>query len=255
MIDTASDLTDDAFLGGRLRIYQRRKGHRSGHDAILLAASTPIVSGDRVVEFGAGVGVAGLAVALRAKGVALTLVDNDAAMVELATTNAQRNGVAAACIQLDIGARADAFFEAGLEPDSFDRAMMNPPFNDPARHQASPDGPRRAAHQDSGATLDIWVHAARRLLKPGGTLTLIWRAEGLADVLAALGRGFGGVVILPVHPKSGAAAIRVLVRATKGSRAPIALSQGIMLGDEAGRPEAAINDVLRGDNVLPLAEL
>ena len=237
MSDHVADITDDMFLGGRLRILQRRRGHRSGHDAILLAASTPAVSGDRVVEFGAGVGVAGLAVALRAKNVALTLVDNDAAMVELATTNAKRNGIAAACVELDIAASAAAFFEAGLEPDSFDGVMMNPPFNDSARHQASTDVSRRAAHEDAGATLDIWIHAARRLLKSGGTLTLIWRAEGLADVLAALGRGFGGIAILPVHPKSGAAAIRVLVRATKGSRAPLALCPGIMLADEAGRPE------------------
>lgn len=250
----SADITDDAFLGGRLRIHQPRKGHRAGHDAVLLAAATPALAGDHVVEFGSGVGVAGLAVAFREKQVALTLIDNDPAMIALAATNASRNAVAATTVELDIAARADAFFAAGLMPDGFDRVMMNPPFNDASRHQASPDAGRRSAHENAGTTLNVWIHAARRLLKPGGTLTLIWRADGLAEVLAALGRGFGGVVILPVHPKSGAAAIRVLVRATKGSRTPLALCAGIVLVEGAG-PGAAIDDVLRGKQLLPLAAL
>lgn len=249
------DITDDAFLGGRLRIFQPRKGHRAGHDAVLLAAATPAISGDRIVEFGAGVGIAGLAVASRATDVALTLVDADPAMLDLAAANAARNAIPATTVQLNVAARADVFFEAGLPPDGFDRVLMNPPFNDAARHQASPDGARRAAHEDPGATLDVWIHAARRVLKPGGTLSLIWRAEGLADVLAALGRGFGGVAILPVHPKSGDAAIRVIVRAAKGSRTPLAVSQGIVLGDQAGRPDADIDAVLRGEKLLALAAL
>ena len=57
-------------------------------------------------------------------------------------------------------------------------------------------------------TLESWIHAARRMLKSGGVLTLIWRADGLAEVLAALDRGFGSLAILPIHgeprrPRSG----------------------------------------------------
>ena len=51
----------------------------------------------------------------------------------------------------------------------------------------------------AAATLESWVHAARRILKSGGVLTLIWRADGIAEVLAALDRGFGSLAILPVH--------------------------------------------------------
>ena len=54
-------------------------------------------------------------------------------------------------------------------------------------------------------------------------LTLIWRADGLAEVLAALDRGFGSVAILPVHGEAQAPAIRVLVRAIKGGRAPLSI--------------------------------
>src|ERR1700682_3551540 len=68
MTDPAGEFTEDAFLGGRLRLRQPKSGHRSGHDAMLLAAATSARSGDRVVDFGAGVGAAGLAVAKRGAG-------------------------------------------------------------------------------------------------------------------------------------------------------------------------------------------
>src|SRR5260370_32609704 len=69
------DLTDDAVLGGRLRLLQLRHGHRFGHDAILLAAATPARDGNRVADLGAGVGAARLALAARVPGAPVVLVE------------------------------------------------------------------------------------------------------------------------------------------------------------------------------------
>ena len=77
-------------------------------------------------------------------------------------------------------------------------------------------------------------------------LTLIWRADGLAEVLAALSAGFGSVAVLPVYPRPDAPAIRVLVRASKGGSAPLALHAGLTLNDSQGQPTAAAEAVLRG---------
>jgi len=82
------DLTEDAFLGGQLRLRQLKSGHRAGHDAMLLAAATPARRGDRVADFGAGVGAAGLAVARRVAGIDLVLVEIDATLASLARANA-----------------------------------------------------------------------------------------------------------------------------------------------------------------------
>lgn len=251
MADPA-DLTEDLFLGGRLRLRQPRRGHRAGHDAILLAAATPARPGQRVADFGAGVGAAGLALARRVGGLDLVLVEIDAALAALARENAEANAVAAHVAALDVAADAATFAAAGLGPDSLDVVLMNPPFNDASRHQASPDAGRQVAHMAASDMLATWVHAARRVLKPGGVLTLIWRPEGLARVLAALDRGFGGVEILPVHPAPGRAAIRVLVRAVKGGRAPTVLHPGLTLGGDRAA-EAALQPVLRGEAILPLA--
>lgn len=246
------EVTEDAFLGGRMRLRQPRRGHRAGHDAMLLAAATPAQTGQRVVEFGAGVGAAGLALATRIGSLDLVLVEIDEALAELARVNVALNGLNARVLVLDIAARADAFAAAGLAPDSADIVLMNPPFNVASRFRSSPD--KQAAHIAADDTLVQWVHAARRILRPGGVVTLIWRADGLADVLAALGRGFGSIAIMPVHSTPAAPAIRIVVRAAKGGRAPMELFPPLLLNNEAGDSTPEARAILEGRATLPLAQ-
>ncbi len=248
----AADLTEDGFLGGQLRLKQKRSGHRAGHDAILLAAATDARAGDRVVDFGAGVGTAGLALARRVEGIRLSLVEIDPELAELARGNAALNAITAEAIVLDVAADAQAFAARGLLPDSVDAVLMNPPFNDAARHRGSPDQARHTAHVAREETLHAWVHAARRILRSNGVMTLIWRADGIADVMAALSRGFGSIAILPVHGEAGKPAIRVLVRAVKGGRAPTRLLPGLMLNDESNVPGKEVIAILEGRAALPL---
>ncbi|MGB6254514.1 MAG: methyltransferase [Bradyrhizobium sp.] len=253
MIELMGEVTEDAFLGGKLRLRQPKSGHRAGHDAMLLAAATPARSGDRVVDFGSGVGAAGLAVAKRVAGIKPVLVEIDEGLSELARANAVANAIAAEILVLDVTSTAEKFAAAGLLPDSVDVVLMNPPFNDASRHRASPDGARAIAHVAAAETLDGWIHAARRILKSGGNLVMIWRADGIADVLAALGRGFGSLMVLPIHADAASPAIRVLIRATKGGRAPTCLLAGLVLNDEADRPTLEAKAILAGEGPLPLA--
>jgi tRNA1(Val) A37 N6-methylase TrmN6 len=246
--------TDDAVLDGRLRLRQPARGHRFGHDAILLAASCPARLGELVVELGAGVGAAGLALAARVDGAMVTLVEINPQLAALAAENAERNQLAerVRAVVLDVAAPARAFAAVGLRPESVMRVLMNPPFNDPARQRVSPDRSRRLAHAAAKATLAHWIKGAARLLRPRGTLSLIWRADGLRDVMEALASGFGAVTVLPVHPKPGEPAIRILVCATKGSRAPFVLLPGLSLADRSGRPTPEAETVLRTGLPLPL---
>ena len=253
IIDPALDVTEDAFLGGDLRLRQLKSGHRAGHDAMLLAAATPARKGDRVADLGAGAGAAGLAVARRVGDIDLVLVEIDETLAGLARVNADANALAAEVIVLDVESAADAFTAANLHPDSVDIVLMNPPFNDAARHRVSPDRARGIAHVATATTLSNWIHAARRILKSRGVLTLIWRADGIAEVLAALDHGFGSLEILPVHGEVKAPANRVLIRATKGGRAPTQIYPGLMLNDESGVPNKAVQEILAGKGILPLA--
>jgi tRNA1(Val) A37 N6-methylase TrmN6 len=245
-----TDVSDDAVLGGRLRLLQPRQGHRFGHDAILLAAAVQARADNRGVELGAGVGAAGLALAARVAGLSLTLLDVDPALTALANENAKRNGlgerVSAHC--LDIAASADAFAAAGLAPASADLVLTNPPFNDPVRHNASPDPARRAAHM--GGSLAPWLEVAARLLRHGGSLTLILRADAFADVVTLLQAEFGSISVIPVYPRPQSAAIRIIVGAIKGGRRPLVMRPGLVLNDDRG-PTADAEAVLRNGVALP----
>ncbi len=246
--------SEDAVLGGRLRLRQPLRGHRVGHDAMLLAAATGAHAGEHAVDLGAGVGGAGLALARRVPGLHVSLIEIDAALAALAADNARLNGLEArvgafACDAEDSAALA----AAGLKQGATDRVLMNPPFHDARRQNVSPDPRRRLAHAAAPGLLTRWAASAAWLLNPGGMLTLIWRADGLDDVLAALKDEFGAVMVLPVLPGPDRPAIRVLVRAVKGGEGTPEHLPPLVLNDADGRPSAAAEAVLRGGETLPLA--
>jgi tRNA1(Val) A37 N6-methylase TrmN6 len=250
-------ITDDAALGGRLRLRQPARGHRFGHDAILLAASVPARAGDVAIDLGAGVGAAGLALARRVEGVTVRLIEINIGLASLAAENAERNGLAdrVTAVALDVVGRAEWFAAAGFAPASADLVLMNPPFHDAGRVQASPDADRRVAYLAAPGAFAAWLGSAARLLRSGGILTAIYRADAMDALIGLLEPAFGAVAIQPVHPKPNAAAIRILVRAVKDASAPLRLLPGVVLNGDDGRPTAAAEAVLRGGEALPLASL
>lgn len=252
--DALIDTTDDAVLGGRLRLLQPRRGHRFGHDAILLAAACAGRDGDRIVELGAGVGAAGLALAWRVRGARVTLVEVDAELAALAAQNAARNELADRVDVRVLDVRSAAELEdGGLSPGSYDAVLMNPPFNDPGRHRASPESGRRAAHMAAPDGVTAWLTTAARLLRPGGIVTVIYRADGAAELLNEIGRDFGAVRLMPIYPKPKASAIRIIMAAAKASRTPLSILPGLVLADDDGAGTAEAEAVLRNGAALPLA--
>ncbi len=87
-------VTEDAFLGDRLRLRQPAKGHRAGTDAILLAAAAPAEVSGLALDIGAGVGAAGLALTKLRPQITFGLVENDPFAAALARDNLSLNGLA-----------------------------------------------------------------------------------------------------------------------------------------------------------------
>ena len=93
-----------------------------------------------------------------------------------------------------------------------------------------------------------------RMVRTKGTITLIHRADRLGDLLALLQGQAGEVVVFPLWPKRGVAAKRVIVRARKGIRSPLALSAGLVMHEDDGAFTARADDILRGGaNVVSTA--
>jgi tRNA1(Val) A37 N6-methylase TrmN6 len=249
------ETSEDAILGGKLRVRQPLRGHRVGHDAILLAGATSARSGERIIELGAGVGAAGIAVAARATDVKVTLVEIDAVLSALARHNIRLNGLENRVVVVTADAeRIDALEFATVSPGSFDRVLMNPPFHDVQRHNVSPDPGRRLAHAGDAGLLTRWIASAAWLLKPTGVLTLIWRGDSLDDVIEALQPAFGAIAVLAVHARERIPPVRVLVRAVKGAGATRKNYPPLILNDEATQPTPAAEAILREGKTLQLAE-
>lgn len=241
------EIVEDRLLDGRLVLRQPRKGHRAGSDAVLLAAALPDLGEGRLLDIGAGVGTVGLAAALLQPQLRVTLLERDPELAALAAGNAALNAMAdrVAAVAADIGARSAELAGHGLAAAAFDAVAMNPPFYPPGGTRASPVPNRKAAHVAEG-DLETWLRAARRLLKPGGLIAIIHRAEALPELLSGLETGFGALAIRPVHAFAERPAIRVIVTAVLNSRKPAELLPAFVINGPDGRLTPSSDAVHRG---------
>jgi tRNA1(Val) A37 N6-methylase TrmN6 len=240
----------DAFLGGRLKLRQPPRGaHRAGTDAVLLARLLVPAPGATLFDLGAATGAVGLASARLSEVGRVVLVERDPDLAALARENAAANGLddRVAVIEADLLAPARQRREAGLEPDSADIVLTNPPFFEPGMHRPSPIPQKATAHTFAAGGLDRWLRTCADLLRPGGRLGLIHRADALPACLDALRGRFGDYAVRPVHARAERPAIRVLIAGVKGSRAPLRLLPPLVLQDAAGHFTPEAEALHRGD--------
>jgi len=250
---TGDSSTDD-FLGGRVEIVQPRRGHRAGSDAVFLAASVPAQAGERVLDAGAGVGVAGLCLLARVPGIEVTAVEIDEALCALAAANAARNGFAAQfeAINADVTSPGKTLGAKGLKREGYDHVIANPPFYAEGSTRPAPDRGRATAHVMRREGLAAWVRFFAAMAAPNACLTLIHRPDCLGELLEHLSGRFGGITVFPLFSKQGEPASRIIVQAKKGDRAPLSLLPGLVLHERDGRYSDAAEAVLRRGEALSL---
>jgi tRNA1(Val) A37 N6-methylase TrmN6 len=246
---TKPEITEDALLNGRLRIRQPKRGYRVNVDTLLLAATFGPMAfrlGTRIVEPGCGVGAALLSVMAqrtREDPVEFIGIERDATYAKLARENVELNAQThqARIIEADA---LDPHADFGV----FDCVFFNPPY-DSAEEGRPPAEEKRAAFI-ADRPIGDWIKVWSNRMGAHSNLTLIHRAHKLGEILAALEGRLGGVEVFPIRPAANAKARRVIVRAWKGSRAPLKLFAGLDLhpSDDAKdkyTPEAEA--ILRGE--------
>jgi len=216
-------LTRNAFLGGQLRIWQPERGYRAGVDPVLLAASVPARPGESVLELGCGAGVAALCLGRRVPGLRLTGLELQPFYAELARRNADDNALKMEVVEGDLAAMPET-----LRTRRFDHVIANPPWFQRDRGTQARD-PGREAALGEATPLALWVKQAARRCNPGGHVCVIQRAERLPELLAHARLHLGSLEVLPLIPRAGREARRVLLRARKGGRAGFRLHDGWVL--------------------------
>lgn len=224
--------TDDAFLGGRLALLQPKAGYRAGVDAVLLGAAVrPGRPGEglRIADLGAGVGAAGLAAVRRLPAASATLIEREPELAALARSNANRNALSDRVTVVEADLTRPATYPPALRDGRFDRLIANPPFHTTGRGTAAPVALKARAHEMEEAGLEAWARALARLAAPGAYVTVILPAQRLGELIAVLERRFGGLLVWPLHPRANTPALRVIVEARQGSKAPLQLLPGAVL--------------------------
>jgi tRNA1(Val) A37 N6-methylase TrmN6 len=239
----------DFLLNGRVRLVQPDGGYRAAIDPVFLAAITDARDGDRVLDVGTGTGAAALCLAARVAGASVVGLEQRADAAAFARRNVVLNGLAAR-VRVVEGDLLEPPPE--LRPGSFDRVMMNPPYLRADGASPPPDPWKAAANVEGAARLPDWLRFADAMLKPRGMVTLVHRADRIDDIFDALRGRFGGLVLVPLWPKAGQEAKRVLVAARKGARTPARLTAGVTVHGADGAYTAEAERILRGAGALAL---
>jgi len=238
------DVTEDRLLGGRIRIRQPASGYRAGMDAALLAAACDAEPGDRVLEAGCGVGAVLLAAAVRRSAASFLGLESDLDALALARENVALNDLAER-VAVREGDVSHPFARLQLPP--FDAALANPPFFDDAGALRAPHPAKRAAWI-AAEGLSAWCGFLVKAVREKGTITLIHRADRLADIMAELSPKAGSFRVRPIHPFADEPAKRVLVRAAKTGKAPMRLLPPLVLHERKGAKHTAQTEaILRGE--------
>ena len=235
-------VTEDAILGGLLRLRQPAKGLRTGIDPVFLAAGAPATKG-RVLDLGCGVGTAALCLARRLPAVEVIGLELQPALTGLARENVRLNGLEGriAIHEGDL-LRPPAAIAAG----GFDLVLANPPFHAAGSATAPAEPGRAQGHMEGEADLAAWMGQILKLAAPKGSLLMIHKPGRLGDLLALLEGRAGEIVVFPLWPALGRPARRIILLARKGSAAPLTLAQGLVLHEPGGAYSAAADAVLRG---------
>ncbi|MGF1605046.1 MAG: tRNA1(Val) (adenine(37)-N6)-methyltransferase [Rhodothalassiaceae bacterium] len=246
---TPDTATVDDLLGGALKLRQPRHGYRISIDTVLLAAAIPAVPGQRVLEVGMGTGGAALALAYRCQQVHVTGLEAQPSLADFARANIALNGLDGR-IDIVIGSLDQPVLNGR---DRFDHVFANPPYHDPSRGEASPYADKARAHCHDHLSLADWVAFCLAHVRHKGSITFIHRADRMADLIALLAPRAGDVTLLPLWPKPGRAAKRVIIQARRGSKGGSRVLPGLVLHGHDVRYTAEAESVLRHGRALSLA--
>lgn len=244
---TRDNMTRDTLYKGQITLKQPREGYRFGTDAVLLAAHVAPRPDHHIIELGCGVGAALCSLAWRAKRDAIpchvTGIEIQPSLYTLAQQNIDDNYIFARAILGDI-TDISLFHALGR----FDQVMCNPPYHPADKSSAARTTSKTIAHLEDKDGLDKWMQAANRFLKPKGIFTMIHRADRLDEILPLMQKFLGAIEIIPIWPKEGEAAKRMIIRGVKGSRKPLSILPGVTLYDAFGEYTLQARDMIFGGN-------
>ena len=241
------DVTLDDFLGGAIKLIQPRTGYRVSMDTVMLAAAVPAKAGDSVIEGGVGSGGAALCLARRVPGAKVFGIDMQDDMLAFA-----RRNIACNRLEAQVSVAKGLINDLSEGEGTYDHVMVNPPYLADGAAIRPPAETKGLAHMDSSAALKDWIKFCIHKVRNKGTVTIIYRADRVDEVIAQLYRRVGELKIMPLWPRFGAPAKRVIIQGHKGIHGAASILPGLALHGEVERYTKEAEAILRDGAALDL---
>ena len=229
------------LLNKKICVEQPSDGFKIAIDTVLLAAACPAKKNQTVLDAGSGVGGVTFCLLQREPDLKVIGIEVDEENHNYAIKNRDLNGV-----KNQVDFRLGNLFETEFD-SRFDHVVTNPPYLQKGTYNVSPSGIKDTAHgfNSEGLSVKHWIKNLHKSLVYGGTLTLIYRADKLDEILSAIYKKFGAIEIIPLWPREGQEPKRIIIRAKKGKGAPLRMLTGLVLHDNENKYSHEAEDILR----------
>ena len=241
--------TEDALLGGRVIIRQPAQGYRVAIDPLLLSAAISAEPGESILDVGAGVGAAGLCLAVRFPHCRVIGIERQKDLVRLATDNILLNNLRDRVEILHGNLQNPPPRLAG---GSYSQVISNPPYFEANYGRLSPSVSKSLSNHENQADMDTWFKFCLLMLKPMGKITFIYRADILDRLMSLFCGKVGNIRIFPLWPSKEQPAKRVIVQGIKGVKGGVSLLNGMFLHNEDGSFTQEADSILRNGQSISL---
>ena len=225
----------DTLTIGKIQLLQGENGYRYSLDPILLSRFVNIKRCIRVIDLGSGCGILPLLLARLSDVKELIGIEIQSGLAERSLRNVKLNALQDR-VQILQGDICD--IRNLLPVNCADLVVSNPPYRRRDSGRIAPDDERAIARHELAGQLADFVAAGSWLLKNGGRFTVIYLAERLPELMAAMvAARIEPKRLRMVHPRQGVAAKMVLLEGLKDGRPGLQVERPLYIynGNEAGR--------------------
>ncbi|MDR0484749.1 MAG: methyltransferase [Alphaproteobacteria bacterium] len=238
------NISIDAFLSGKVKVYQDNSGYKSGVDAVLLASIIKAKQGQKVLDIGSGVGVASLCLASRIPNIEVYGLEVNEYFYGLSVKNSAENSLPSKYIP-----KLGSILTKNIFDFKFDIIMSNPPYYKNYQNKNNLSL-KEQGNMEGVAKLADFIKFAFHNLKNHGCLYLIQRSERLKETLDLLvAKHWGNIEIHPIYSFAENPAKRFIVVAKKlGLADNTILHYGIVIHKKDTTYTVRAEGILRNGN-------
>jgi len=158
-------------------ILQKKDGFRFGEDAVMVADFFTPTKDGKLLDIGTGTGIISLILSRNEKIEKITSVEIQEEMASMAKRSIEKNKLSEKIEVLNIDIKK---LNRG---NTYDYIVSNPPYMKTSNGKVNIHSMKAISRHEITLNLEDLINQSRRLLKPGGSLTLIYRSERMVELL------------------------------------------------------------------------